>query len=174
MTVSVRGAMRARRVLAVALGILLAAVAGPVVAAEVLPLSVSCGLPHPARNLAHGTFEGRTALRFVLDVDDTGECKADIARGGYNRAELRSENLPRDRKLKVSFDVFIPKGFAADRRHRPRPVPPDRQEAAGAADGLGRRLPRDGGYRAQGHYRRHRPRAARCSTATPMAAGTIS
>ncbi len=113
MTASARTATRALRALMMALGIFVAAVAGPVAASEVLPLSVSCGLPHPDRNLARGTFEGRAALRFVLDVDDTGECKADIARGGYNRAELRSENLPRDRTLRVSFDVFIPKGFPA-------------------------------------------------------------
>lgn len=113
MTDSGATAARARCLLVVVLGIVLVTAAGPVAASEVLPLTVSCGLPHPDRNLARGTFEGRPALRFVLGRDDTGRCKADIARGGYNRAELRSDRLPRGRVLRVSFDVFLPKNFPA-------------------------------------------------------------
>jgi hypothetical protein len=79
-----------------------------------LALKDSCRLPDPARNVTRGTFEGRSAIRFTLGLDDTGTCPADIRRGGYNRAELRTiENLPRGRTVTIRFDVFIPKGFAA-------------------------------------------------------------
>jgi hypothetical protein len=81
---------------------------------EELALKDSCRLPEPARNVARGTFEGRTAIRFTLGLDDTGTCPADIRRGGTNRAELRSvATLPRDRTVTIRFDVFIPQGFAA-------------------------------------------------------------
>lgn len=82
----------------------------------VLDLRVSCGLPDTDgadRNLTRGTFHGRKAMRFYLDADDAGMCPADIRRGNYNRAELRSGSLPLDRKIRIRFDVFIPTGFPA-------------------------------------------------------------
>lgn len=79
-----------------------------------LGLKESCTWPAPSRNVVHGTFEGRAAIRFNLAPGDTGTCPADVRRGGYNRAEYRGiDNLPRDRDLRVSFDVFIPKDIAA-------------------------------------------------------------
>ncbi len=87
----------------------LAACAG---AAE-LNLRVSCGLPDADRNLVRGAFHGRVAMRFQLDHDDSGQCRADSRRGNYNRAELRSDYLPRDRTVRVAFDIFIPKSFPA-------------------------------------------------------------
>jgi hypothetical protein len=103
----------AYQLLATAAAIFLLAAGGTAGTGE-LALKDSCRLPDPARNVARGTFEGRRAIRFALGLDDTGTCPADIRRGGYNRAELRSiENLPRGHTVTVRFDVFIPKGFAA-------------------------------------------------------------
>ncbi len=93
--------------------ILTVAVSMPGRAGEI-DLRDSCRLPDRARNVQRGTFEGRTSIRFELGIDDTGTCPADVRRGGYNRAELRSAgNLPRDRALRISFDVFIPGDIAA-------------------------------------------------------------
>jgi hypothetical protein len=98
---------------AFAAALLALAISGAACAGE-LALKDSCRLPDPSRNVTRGTFEGRTAIRFTLGLDDTGTCPADIRRGGYNRAELRSiENLPRGRTVTVRFDVFIPRDFAA-------------------------------------------------------------
>jgi hypothetical protein len=97
-----------------AVAVILVLAANGAVRGEELALKDSCRLPDPARNVVRGTFEGRTAIRFTLGLDDTGTCPADIRRGGYNRAELHSiENLPRDRTVTIGFDVFIPQGFAA-------------------------------------------------------------
>lgn len=84
--------------------------------AAVLSLHVSCGLPRGegnGGNVARGTFHGRTAIRFRLDKKDIGQCPADVTRGNYNRAELRSDDLPRNRTVRIAFDVFIPTGFPA-------------------------------------------------------------
>ena len=84
--------------------------------AAVLDLHVSCGLPRGEGadgNVTRGRFQSRTAIRFRLDKGDVGQCPADIARGNYNRAELRSDDLPRGRTVRVAFDVFIPARFAA-------------------------------------------------------------
>ncbi len=81
-----------------------------------LDLKVSCGWPTPTganRSLTYGTFHKRRAMRFFLDIDDKGLCKADIRRGNYNRAELRSASLPHGRKLHIDYDIYIPKPFRA-------------------------------------------------------------
>ena len=89
-----------------------------VLISESLPLSVSCGFPDRSgedRNYSTVELLGRRVSRFYLDHDDAGHCRADIRRGNYNRAEVRSEFLPLDRKVSISFDILIPKQFLATR-----------------------------------------------------------
>ena len=88
----------------------------PVLISESLPLTVSCGFPDRSgmdRNYATIELDGRRVSRFYLDHDDAGHCRADIRRGNYNRAEVRSEFLPRGKKVSISFDILIPKQFGA-------------------------------------------------------------